>query len=429
MYAFMRPLCALLLLIPAVATADADESNSARAEYQLTLEEIRTFTEVFGRIKQDYVEEVDDRTLLQAAIRGMLSDLDPHTSYLDTQEYRQLEEGTSGRFEGIGIEVVKANGDIRIISPIDGTPAAQAGVKPGDVIRAIDGESTVDMTLEEAVKLMRGEPGTTVDLRLMREGQEEPIELTLERAVVQVESVRTRLLEPGYAYVRITSFQSDTASSLRESVAEIIGENGGGLRGLVLDLRSNPGGVLNSAVSVADLFLREGVIVQTRGRSDSTDMSFSADTDILADNTPLVVLINSGTASASEIVAGALQDHGRAVLLGEQSFGKGSVQTVLPLTGGDAVKLTTARYYTPKGQSIQAKGIRPDIHVGEGSYTENDDHPAPRREADLSGHLEAQPGEGKEEDIDSEDLARTDFQLYQALNVLKGANILSQRRD
>lgn len=423
-----RTFLSLLLLIPGAALAAPDaapESQSEHAEYQLTLEEMRTFTEVFERIKRDYVESVDDRTLLQAAIRGMLSDLDPHTAYLDHEEYEQLEEGTSGRFEGIGIEVIMSNGDLRIVSPIDGTPAAEAGVKPGDVITAIDGESTADMTLEQAVKRMRGEPGTKVGITLQREGLDEPLELNLERAVVRVQSVRSRMLEPGYGYLRITAFQNDTASSTRRALDELEAEHGGSLRGLVMDLRSNPGGVLNSAVSVADHFLDQGLIVYTEGRAEGGQLSFSADTDMLAAQSPMVILIDGGTASASEIVAGALQDHGRAVVLGEQSFGKGSVQTVLPLNNGSAVKLTTARYYTPSGRSIQARGIRPDIHVGAGSFTEADNGPG-RREADLAGHLEGVSGEAPELPEEAEDLAASDFQLYQALNVLKGASILSR---
>lgn len=434
MTALLRPLGAALVLISAAALAapqqDETQSGTAETEYQLTLEQMRTFTEVFARIKQDYVEQVDDKTLLQSAIRGMLSDLDPHTAYLDDLEYQQLEENTTGSFDGIGIEVVKSNGDIRIVSPIDGTPAAEAGIKPGDIIRSIDGKSTEDMSLEDAVKLMRGEPGSEVKLTLMREGEEELIELTLERAVVHVESVNARMLEPGYGYLRITAFQNDTPESTREAIERLVEENGGSLRGLVLDLRNNPGGVLNSAVTVADLFLEEGLIVYTKGRSDDARLRYSADTDAMAGDTPIVVLINEGTASASEIVAGALQDHSRAVLVGERSFGKGSVQTVLPLNSGSAVKLTTARYFTPKGRSIQARGIRPDIRVAEGSFTESGDADRPRRrEADLTGHLAAEPVSEEGQASAAAELAANDFQLYQALNVLKGANILSRRDD
>jgi carboxyl-terminal processing protease len=408
---------------PAETTAESADGNP---EYQLTLEQMRTFTEVFSRIKQDYVEEVDDKTLMKAAIRGMLSDLDPHTAFLDQQEYDSLEEDTSGRFNGIGIEVVQSNGDLRIVSPIDGTPAARAGIKPGDIIRAINGQSTEDLTLEEAIKQMRGEPGSEVELTLERADRDEFIELTLERAVVEVQSVAHRMLEPGFGYIRITAFQNNTPESTREAIKELADANEGRLSGLVLDLRSNPGGVLNSAVGVADLFLDGGQIVYTEGRSREAELEFSADSDLMAEGTPLVVLIDGGTASASEIVAGALQDHGRAVVLGEASFGKGSVQTVLPLPSGNAVKLTTALYYTPDGRSIQARGIQPDIQVKAGSYAQDDTER--QREVDLTGHLEVERSEDPDAAVplDHQQLARDDIQLYQALNLLKGARILTR---
>lgn len=426
MIAPLRAFCAALALLAGAAVAAPEEEQAQSPEYQLTLEQMRTFTEVFSRIKEDYVESVDDETLIKAAIRGMLSDLDPHTAYLDQQEYVDLEEGTSGRFNGIGIEVVRSNGDIRIVSPIDDTPAARAGIKPGDIIRAINSHSTEGLNLEEAVELMRGEPGTEVDLKLERVDEEELIELTLKRAVIRVQSVSHHLLEPDFGYLRVTAFQNDTPESARQAVEALVVENERPLRGLVLDLRSNPGGVLNSAVGVADLFLEDGRIVYTEGRSKQAELEFSADTASIAKETPMVVLIDGGTASASEIVAGALQDHHRAVVMGEPSFGKGSVQTVLPLTSGNAVKLTTALYYTPSGRSIQAKGIHPDITVKDGSYTA-DERPEPRREADLTGHLEVtqSEGEGETEAADQE-LAGNDFQLYQALNLLKGASILSR---
>lgn len=424
---------AALLLAGAAGAAEtpdpdgtAAETADGNPEYQLTLEQMRTFTEVFSRIKQDYVEEVGDETLMKAAIRGMLSDLDPHTAFLDQREYDNLEEDTSGRFNGIGIEVVQSNGDLRIVSPIDGTPAARAGIEPGDIIRAINGRSTEDLTLEEAIKHMRGEPGSEVELTLERADRDEPIELTLERAVVEVQSVAHRMLEPGFGYIRITAFQNNTPESTREAVQELADASDGGLSGLVLDLRSNPGGVLNSAVGVADLFLDGGQIVYTEGRSQEAELEFSADSGLMAEDTPLVVLIDGGTASASEIVAGALQDHGRAVVLGEASFGKGSVQTVLPLPSGNAVKLTTALYYTPDGRSIQARGIQPDIQVRAGSYAQDDSER--QREVDLTGHLEVDRTEDPEtaEPLDHQQLAREDIQLYQALNLLKGARILTR---
>lgn len=426
MTAPMRAICAALALVAGAAGAAANEEQAQDPEYQLTLEQMRTFTEVFSRIKQDYVEQVDDETLMKAAIRGMLSDLDPHTAYLDHREYVDLEEGTTGRFNGIGIEVVQSNGDIRIVSPIDDTPAARAGVKPGDIIRAINGHSTEGLRLEEAVEHMRGEPGTEVNLTLYRESDDEEIELTLERDVIRVQSVSHRLLEPDFGYVRVTAFQNDTPESTRTAVSTLVEDNDSPLRGLVLDLRSNPGGVLNSAVGVADLFLDRGRIVYTEGRSEQAELEYSADESSVAAGVPMVVLIDGGTASASEIVAGALQDHQRAVVMGEPSFGKGSVQTVLPLTSGNAVKLTTALYFTPNGRSIQAMGIQPDITVRDGSYTANE-NPARRREADLAGHLEVDREDATgTTPIGSAQLAGEDFQLYQALNLLKGASILSK---
>lgn len=436
MNAAIRPLLAALLIgaaatAPAAAPApppgDQPAPKSEAKDYQLSLDQMRTFTEVFARIKQDYVEDVDDATLMRAAIRGMLDGLDPHTAYLDDSEFQALEEDTTGRFNGIGIEVVRANGDLRVVSPIDGTPADQAGVKPGDIITAIDGKSAEGMDLQDAVDLIRGEPGTSVTLELLRDPSKEPLKVELKRAVVHVNSVRSRLLEEHYGYVRITAFQNDTPASTREALQDLVKKSDGELRGVVLDLRNNPGGVLNAAVGVADLFLHDGLIVYTEGRSDESELSFSADTDELIPATPVVVLINGGTASASEIVAGALQDHHRALLVGEPSFGKGSVQTILPLTNGSAVKLTTALYYTPSGRSIQALGIHPDITVAERSPEQPaPESSAPRREADLAGHLEVvqKPEQAKQSDGDR--LAARDFQLYQALNLLKGASILGQ---
>ncbi|MDP1970418.1 MAG: S41 family peptidase, partial [Methylobacter sp.] len=320
----------------------------------LPYEDLRTFTEIFGRIKRDYVEPVSDKKLLEDAIRGMLSGLDPHSAYLIAEEYQELKEGTTGQFGGLGIEVTMENGFVKVVSPIDDTPAQRAGIKTGDLIVRLDDQPVKGMTLADAVKLMRGEPGSKILLTVIREGVEAPLKISITRDVIKVKSVKNRMLEKGYGYVRISSFQSGTGESLKEALASLKKENTGSLKGLVLDLRNNPGGVLNAAVEVSDAFIKSGLIVYTEGRIENSEMRFNAAPDDLIDGAPMVVLINAGSASASEIVAGALQDQKRAVIMGEKSFGKGSVQTILPTSNGSAVKLTTARYYTPSGRSIQA---------------------------------------------------------------------------
>ena len=396
----------------------------------LPLEELRTFSEVFGRIKNDYVEPVDDRTLLESAIRGMLSGLDPHSSYLNRDEYRDLQVGTTGEFGGLGIEVGMDNGFVKVISPIDDTPAARAGLKAGDLISRIDDRPVKGMSLNEAVNLMRGKPGAEITLTIVREGAERPLEVKLVRDVIHVASVKSRTLEPGYAYVRIAHFQSRTTEDLLKAVADLKKENPSGIKGLVLDLRNDPGGVLNSAVGVSDAFLTEGLIVYTQGRVDDAKLQFTAGPDDVLDGAPMVVLVNAGSASASEIVAGALQDHRRAVIMGTQTFGKGSVQTIVPIDDATALKLTTARYYTPSGRSIQAQGITPDIVVSQGSLTlPSDKDPERLKEADLARHLdEGGKGDAGAKDNgggDKKPLAVEDFQLSEALNLLKGLNVLS----
>ncbi len=394
----------------------------------LPLEELRTLSEVFSRIKADYVEDLDDRQLLEDAVRGMLQGLDPHSSYLSRSEFRDLQEGTSGQFGGLGIEIGEENGFVKVIAPIDDTPAQRAGVRAGDLIIRLDGKPTRDMSLSEAVSLMRGEPGTDIVLTIVRDGEDGPFDLTLTRDVIRVTSVRSRMLEDGYGYVRISQFQSRTGSSLQDAVRKLRDEAGGSLQGLVLDLRNNPGGVLQAAVSVSDAFLTEGEIVYTQGRLEQAQMRFSANPNDILDGAPMVVLINGGSASASEIVAGALQDHRRAVIMGSQSFGKGSVQSIVPLQNGGAVKLTTARYYTPSGRSIQAEGIVPDIRLDRLRVTREE---TPRSgdvsERDLSRHLEGgTPPPPRDEQ--GESLASRDFALFEALNLLKGMNILQGSR-
>ena len=404
------------------------------AEGTLPLDDLRTFTEVFARIKNDYVEPVDDKSLLESAIRGMLSGLDPHSAYLVPDDYQELQAGTSGEFGGLGIEVGMEDGFVKVIAPIDDTPAQRAGVEAGDLVIRLDDTPVKGMSLADAVKVMRGKPGTDIVLTIVREGVDRPIRITITRDIIHVTSVRSRRLEPGYGYVRISQFQLRTGESLREEVDKLREEAGDdGLKGLVLDLRNNPGGVLNAAVSVSDAFLDKGIIVYTEGRMDDAKLEFSAkDSDIL-DGIPLVVLVNAGSASASEIVAGALQDHRRAVIMGEKTFGKGSVQTILPLDNGSALKLTTARYYTPSGISIQARGIVPDITVDRVRVSQVDLGQGVK-EADLARHLES---EGQKDDVgaagqaqpEARDipLAERDFALYEALNLLKGLHILKGR--
>jgi carboxyl-terminal processing protease len=435
--------------------AEKDEAPLTTGVEAIPYEDLRTFTEIFGRIKKDYVEPVSDKKLLEDAVKGMLSGLDPHSAYLDPEEYQELKEGTSGQFGGLGIEVTMENGFIKVVSPIDDTPAQKAGIKAGDLIIKLDDKPVKGMSLTEAVKHMRGKPGSKILLYVVREGADSPLKFTITRDIIKVKSVKSRMLEKNYGYIRVSSFQSGTGDALKEALAGLKKENKGNLKGLVLDLRNNPGGVLNAAVEVSDAFLRSGLIVYTEGRIANSQMRFSAAPDDLIDDAPIVVLINAGSASASEIVAGALQDQKRAIVMGEKSFGKGSVQTILPTNNGSAVKLTTARYFTPSGRSIQAKGIEPDVvlaNVKLESLDKDKTDFKPVKEADLSRHLEKiktadddkkppvdkeqpteeQPSEepsdepksdkkeGENKAIDN----TKDYPLYEALNLLKGISIM-----
>lgn len=420
------------------------ERGDTPATSTVPLDELRTFTDVYARIKHDYVEEVDDKTLLQNAIRGMLSGLDPHSAYLDEEEFQELQIGTTGEFGGLGIEVGLEDGFVKVISPIDDTPAQRAGVQAGDVIIRLDDKPVKGMTLNDAVKLMRGRAGSSITLTIVREGVEKPIKLTLVRDVIQVQSVKSRLLEPSFGYVRITNFQSRTPRNLDEAVESMVSQNKAPLQGLVLDLRNNPGGVLTGAVGVSDAFLDSGLIVYTEGRVEDSELKYSATGGDILKGAPLVVLINGGSASASEIVAGALQDHKRAIIMGSRSFGKGSVQTILPLKENTALKLTTARYFTPSGRSIQAEGIVPDIPLDNLKLAKvESDEIGPVMEKDLSGHLENGDGRGKRDakkapatsgkadgakaKSEDDDLGVKDYQLSEALHLLKGLSILKQR--
>ncbi|MFY9258927.1 MAG: S41 family peptidase [Gallionella sp.] len=434
--------------------AHADKESAA---IPLPVEELRAFSDVFGRIKSDYVESVSDKKLIAGAINGMVSGLDPHSSYLDAEAFKELQVGTQGEFGGLGIEVGMEDGLVKVISPIEDTPAFLAGVKSGDLIVKLDDTLVKGLTLNEAVKKMRGKPGSKIVLTIIRKDVPKPLLITLSRAVIKVQSVKPKLIEPGYAFIRVTQFQEHTTENLGAALEKLFKENKGEMKGLVLDLRNDPGGLLNGAVGVSAAFLaKDALVVYTEGRTADAKMRLTAkpedylrgegSKDVLknlpaeAKTVPMVVLVNGGSASASEIVAGALQDHKRAVIMGTQTFGKGSVQTILPLGNNTAVKLTTARYYTPGGRSIQAKGIVPDIIV-EDPATSAFDNAFRLREADLDKHLmndkqpeekadrkkSASPADSKE-DGKKPDFAefgsKNDYQLNQALNLLKGMQIL-----
>ena len=408
------------------------ERESVRAT--LPVEELRTFSDVFGRIKNDYVVDVDDKELIENAIRGMLSGLDPHSAYLDAEQFTELQVGTSGQFGGLGIEVGMEDGFVKVIAPIDDTPAERAGVLAGDLIIRLDDTPVKGMTLNDAVKVMRGKPGSDIVLTIVREGEDKPLKISITRDIIRVKSVKSRMLDPGYGYLRVSQFQSKTADYLVDAIDDLRKENEGALNGLVLDLRNNPGGVLNGAVAVSDAFLTKGMIVYTEGRIADSRLRFNATPDDVIDGAPMVVLVNQGSASASEIVAGALQDHKRAIILGARTFGKGSVQTILPLGSDSALKLTTARYYTPSGRSIQAEGIIPDIELQTLKVSSVERSIDPLKESDLSHHLENGNGskvKDKAKDNGDDDktasLVEDDYMLYEALNLLKGLAILQQR--
>jgi carboxyl-terminal processing protease len=444
---FVGVVLSSFIVLGSSVLANRDSSEVMGDSDQLIpFEDLRAFSEVFHRIKNDYVEEVDDSELLQSAIKGMLNGLDPHSSYLDEEEYRDLQVGTSGEFGGLGIEVgMDESGLVKVISPIDDTPAQRAGIQPGDLILRLDETPVKGLTLNEAVKIMRGEPGTIITLTVVRETQDKPLKIKIERDIIKVKSVKQQLLTPGYGYIRISHFQSHTEDDLEKAITALEAENSGKLQGVVLDLRNNPGGVLNAAVDVSDAFLTDGLIVYTKGRVEDSSLEFKANANDRLAGAPMVVLVNSGSASASEIVAGALQDHKRAIIMGNKTFGKGSVQTILPMHNNGALKLTTARYYTPSGRSIQAEGIVPDITLNklQISTAETDDF-EDVTESQLVGHLdkgnkveetsenekESQPVESDEKSDKKEEpeLAMTDYAVHEALNLLKGLNIIKAQK-
>ncbi|MFO7541715.1 MAG: S41 family peptidase [Thiobacillus sp.] len=457
------------LLAGAALTVNLSAIANKGVETALPIEELRAFTDVFARIKSDYVEPVEDKKLITEAINGMLVGLDPHSSYLDVEGFKDLQVGTQGEFGGLGIEVSMEDGLVKVISPIEDTPAFKAGVKPGDLIVKLDETPVKGMSLNDAVKRMRGKPGTKLKLTIARKGVDKPVVLTLTRAVIKIRSVKSKLIENGYGYVRVTQFQEHTGELLADALKDMYKENKAPLKGLILDLRNDPGGLLNGAVAVAAAFIKpDSLVVYTEGRTEDAKMRLTASRenylrpmqgDYLKSlpegvkQVPMVVLVNSGSASASEIVAGALQDHKRAVIMGTRTFGKGSVQTILPIGNGTAIKLTTAHYFTPSGRSIQAKGIEPDILVEDPAAT-SEDEGMRIREADLDKHLtnpngnetatESKPDKtiksppatkpGKD-DKDKKPLtlepgevvSKHDFQVNQALNLLKGLQILQAR--
>ncbi|MES1992690.1 MAG: S41 family peptidase [Pseudomonadota bacterium] len=407
----------------------ADRAGSQK----VPLDDIRNFVEILERVKQEYVEPVDESTLLQNAIRGMLAGLDPHSSYLDASEFKEMQINTSGRFGGLGIEVQMEDGFVKVVAAIDDTPAARAGLQTGDLIIKLDDTQVKGLTLTDAVNRMRGEPGSQIRLTILREKQDAPFVVTLTRDVISVQSVKRRLLEPGYGYVRISQFRNDAGKDLEDALSKLVAENKGPLRGLVLDLRNNPGGLLTAAVEVVDVFQDSGLVVYTQGRDKSSRQDFQAKPGDSLRGAPMVVLVNGGSASASEIVAGALQDNKRGLVVGTRTFGKGSVQTVLPLPSGDAIKLTTARYYTPSGRSIQAQGIEPDIPLQPVKVSKADAPAGLLRESDLSGRLapegKASPAATPAAPDDKDGgLVSSDYQLYESLNLLKGMTLVQSRR-
>ncbi len=424
-----RLTAAVVLLSPLAATAQSTSE---------TYRQLNLFGDVFERVRADYVEEVTDEELIKNAINGMLTALDPHSSYLDPDNYQEMQVQTRGEFGGLGIEVTMENGLVKVVSPFDGTPAARAGIQTGDYITHLDGEAVMGLTLSDAVDKMRGPVDTDIVLTIQRANQE-PFDVTLTRAIITIQSVRSRLHDD-IGYIRITNFSEQTESGMLNAIEQLRSEAGDKLHGIVLDLRNNPGGLLDQAIAVSDAFLEKGEIVSTRGRHSDQAQRYNAKDGDVIDGMPMVVLINGGSASASEIVAGALQDHHRALLLGTKSFGKGSVQTIIPLPGHGAIRLTTARYYTPSGRSIQALGIDPDLIV-EPARIEPIDQPRFRSEAELRGALqndngdseaapEPAPGEsaappapetvpGAETGEPGEDLSQ-DYQLLRAVDLLRG---------
>lgn len=403
-------LCSLPLAAEQAAPAEDERSR-------LPIEELQTFADVFHQIRENYVEDIDDRELLMLAIEGMLNGLDPHSRFLQDDDLVDLEENTTGEFGGLGVEVGSERGLIKIIAPMDNTPAAKAGLQSGDLISHIDGESVADMNVDDAIDMMRGEPGSHIELIVIREGEDGPLTFDIERDIIKVLSVRSRMIDNHIGYLRIAQFQQTTAEDVEAALREL--QKDAPLQGLVIDLRNNPGGLLEAAVKTSDLFLNSGLVVYTEGRDGNNRAEYVATPGDNLNAAPIAVIINGGSASASEILAGALQDHRRAVIIGSASFGKGSVQSVVPLNDHQAIKLTTSRYFTPAGRSIQAHGIDPDILVAAGPLREDKERRL--KEADLRGHLE-----NKDESSDEGEAKKlpNDAQLVEAYNLLKAMQLL-----
>jgi len=439
MFKRKRSLVIMLLMVVSVAAMGWTDLRAKTESGQGDVyQHLRLFSDVLNLVQDNYVEKVESKELIYGAINGMLKDLDPHSSFMKPEEYKELQVETKGKFGGLGIEITIRDGVLTVVAPLEGTPADRAGVEAGDQIIKIDDAPTQDMSLTEAVQKMRGQKGTKVKLTILRKGAKKPMEFELVRDMITIQSIRARTLEPGYGYIRISSFQSGTANDLRKALEQLEKQNQPML-GLVLDLRNDPGGLLDQAVEVSDEFLDEGLIVYTGGRLESQKMRFEAHKNTNPHNYPIVVLVNSGSASASEIVAGALQDHKRAILLGEPTFGKGSVQTVIPLNDGSAVRLTTSLYYTPSGRSIQAKGIEPDILVKRDVAQKKEDGESKEvqriREKDLPKHMELDESKDSENssglregDLDTQKMLESDNQLRRALDTLKSYKIMAKMR-
>lgn len=406
----------------------AQSSTSSAETYRL----LNLFGDVFEQVKAKYVEEVDDKQLIEAAINGMLTSLDPHSSYLNMDNFEEMQVDTRGEFGGLGIEVTMEDGFVKVISPIYDTPAEKAGLQPGDFITHIDGTAIRGMNLNDAVEMMRGKVNTDIVLTIIRKGEQAPFDVTLTRAVIKIQSVRAEAKED-IGYIRITKFNEQTFSGLQRAIGDMRDQIGPEIKGLVIDLRNNPGGLLDQAISVSDAFLDKGEIVSTRPRDTQNTERYNARSGDLAEGLPVVVLINDGSASASEIVAGALQDHRRAIIMGTRSFGKGSVQTILPMPGNVALRLTTARYYTPSGKSIQEVGIVPDIIVPQ-ARVESIEGDTRRSEASLNGALRNEDAHTTDAEKDAnsrrdqaEQLAIDDYQLSRALDMIRGISLFGPR--
>lgn len=412
-----------------VTAADKTATQSKEEAFD-TYEMLNLFGEVMERTKASYVEEVTDQKLLESAMNGMLSSLDPHSSFLDAKSFKYLNEQTQGKFGGLGIEVTMENGVVKVVSPIDDTPAFRAGLKPGDYIISLDGTPVIGMTLNEAVEKMRGKPGTKIKLTIRR-NSEKPFDVVLKREEIKIQSIKSDIKAKDIAYVRISSFSEEADKTIEKEIAKMQKKTNNGIKGVILDVRNNPGGLLDQAVAISDLFLNEGEIVSTRARNEEDTLKYNATEGDIVNGLPIVVMINDGSASASEIVAGALQDHKRAVILGEKSFGKGSVQSVIPFGKYGAIRLTTARYYTPSGRSIQAKGIEPDVEVKPAKVEEINTDGLSISEAELKNALKNETAENarkddKSDNTEDEELKK-DYQLLRAVDTIKALSIYNKQ--